>query len=64
MIWSHDAEARIAYGAALTRAFGDGWRVQAALPLFHVMANNEALHAAMFVGGAYIPGYGSTSQTS
>lgn len=55
VIWSHDAETRIAYGAALTRAFGDGWRVQAALPLFHVMANNEALHAAMFVGGAYIP---------
>ncbi|GAA2567836.1 AMP-binding protein [Mycolicibacterium diernhoferi] len=55
VLWSHDAEARVGYGGALSRAFGDGWRVQTALPLFHAFANNEGLHASMFAGGAFIP---------
>jgi fatty-acyl-CoA synthase len=55
VLWSHDAEARVGYGATLTRAFGDGWRTQSALPMFHAFANNEAMHAALFAGGAYIP---------
>lgn len=55
VMWSHDAEARVGYGGALARAFGDHWRVQSALPLFHAFANNEAMHASMFAGGAFIP---------
>ena len=55
VMWTHDSEARVGYGGALTRAFSDGWRVQSALPLYHAFANNEVLHATMFAGGAMIP---------
>jgi fatty-acyl-CoA synthase len=55
VMWTHDQDARLGYGGALSRAFGDGWRVQSALPFFHAFANNEVLNAAMFAGGAVIP---------
>ena len=55
VVWTHDQDARLGYGGALTRAFADGWRTQSALPLYHAFANNEVLNATMFVGGAVIP---------
>ena len=55
VVWTHDIDARIGIGGALSRAFGDGWRVQSALPLYHAFANNEVLNATMFAGGAVIP---------
>ncbi|MFT4085422.1 MAG: class I adenylate-forming enzyme family protein [Nocardioides sp.] len=54
VLWTHDQDARLGLGGALTRAFGDGWRVQSALPLFHSFANNEVLNATMFAAGAVI----------
>ena len=55
VMWTHDQDARVGFGGALSRAFGDGWRVQSALPLYHAFANNEVLNAAMFAGGAVVP---------
>ncbi|MEU6561528.1 class I adenylate-forming enzyme family protein [Nocardia nova] len=54
VLWTHDQDARVGFGGALSRAFGDGWRVLTALPLYHAFANNEVLNAAMFAGGAAI----------
>ncbi|ALJ21666.1 class I adenylate-forming enzyme family protein [Microbacterium sp. No. 7] len=54
VLWTHDQDARIGYGGAVSRAFGDGWRVLSALPLYHAFANNEVLNASMFAGGAVI----------
>ncbi len=55
VMWTHDQDARVGFGGALSRAFGTHWRVLSALPLFHAFANNEVLNAAMFAHGAVIP---------
>ena len=55
VILTHDMVLRAAFSSAMTRAFGDGWRVQFALPMYHVFGHVECLVAAMFVGGAIIP---------
>lgn len=52
---THDMVLRSAYGSALTRAYGDGWRVLYSLPLYHVFGYIEGLMAALCVGGAVIP---------
>lgn len=51
----HDAVLRTAYACAYTRAFGDGRRVQFALPIYHVFGYIEGLLAVLFVGGAVLP---------
>lgn len=52
---THDMVLRSGYGSAMTRAFGDGWRVLFSLPLYHVFGYIEGLIAASCVGGAVIP---------
>lgn len=55
VLWTHDQDGRAGYGAAMVRAFADGWRGITALPYYHAFANNDVLNAPMFVGGAVIP---------
>ena len=49
-----DAMLREAYGTALTRGYGDGWRIITALPPFHIFGLMQVVLAVTFVGGTAV----------
>lgn len=55
---THDMMLRSGFATCLTRAYEDGRRIFAPLPLYHVYFLQEGLFAVSFVGGAMITCHG------
>jgi fatty-acyl-CoA synthase len=52
---SHDMVLRTAYASTYHGGRTDGWRIQFALPMYHVFGYIECLLAVTFVGGSVVP---------
>ena len=63
---THDMLTRAAFTSALTRGFGDGWRVLFSLPMYHVYGYVEGMLTVPWIGGAIIPqtAFGAESTVS